>query len=164
MALTVETGTGSASSNSYISLADARTYLTARGLSLFATDDVAAEAALIKAMDYIEAFRDRFKGEKYTAAQALQWPRQYAYVDGFEVAVTAIPVELGYAQSILAYESQTYDLQATGDGRIIVKEKVDEIETTYSDTKSSIVQAKFKRVDDLLKPLLKSSGLEVIRV
>ena len=63
--ISVETGSGSSSSNSYVSEADLSTYATDRGVTVAGT----ASVLLIKAMDYIES--QPFKGAKGSDAQAL---------------------------------------------------------------------------------------------
>ena len=73
--IVVEDGTGLASSNSYVSEADFATYAADRGVTITGTSAV----LLIQAMDSIE--EENFKGNKYTDAQALQWPRDGVYID-----------------------------------------------------------------------------------
>jgi hypothetical protein len=68
MTLTVEDGTGKADAESYISVADADTYFTARNNATWAalsTSD--KEAALRKATDYmLQAYRVRWAGMRET--------------------------------------------------------------------------------------------------
>ena len=81
MALTVETGTGSATADSYISEADAITYLdnlAASGSSnvFTAATTAASEIALRNATRTIDSmFALRFKGARLLGTQALQWLR-----------------------------------------------------------------------------------------
>ena len=84
--IVVEDGTGLSTSNSYVSEADCITYATDRGLTLPSgtVDDL-----LIQAMDYVES--KTFIGDKYTQAQALQWPRLSVSIDGFSISETTIP-------------------------------------------------------------------------
>lgn len=163
MALTVEDGSQVANADSYVSVADARTYLAARGES-FTADDAVAEQNLLKAMDVLEAKRSQYKGTKVSSTQSLQWPRDEVYIDGLLFAKDAIPDELVHAQAYLALYAQDYALQAVGSGRIVVKEKVDVIERSYSDSKVGTVQAQFNKVDDLLAPLLSNAGLSLVNV
>lgn len=83
MALVVETGTGSSTSESYVSIADANTYATARGLTfaISGADAALAEQALRRATAWLDAtYRGRFPGErKNRREQALEWPREHAY-------------------------------------------------------------------------------------
>lgn len=103
MALVVETGNIVAGANSYVDLSYFNTYLSTNGVTTTATDSQ-KEIYLKKAITYLEGFRTRFLGKKYKAEQALQWPRLYVVIDGFEVSETTIPTELKDAQCQLAVE------------------------------------------------------------
>jgi hypothetical protein len=71
IAVIVEDGTGTnAAANSYCAVADLRDYATVRGISLPVADDDCA-SLLLRAMDYIEAQRNRFKGVKTSQATNL---------------------------------------------------------------------------------------------
>jgi len=68
IAIIVEDGTGTnQAANSYCAVADLRNYALLRNVTLPVADDDCA-VLLIKAMDYIEAQRDRFKGVKTSQA------------------------------------------------------------------------------------------------
>lgn len=154
MALVIEDGSGVAGANSYIGVTAARAYASARGLSLPAADaDV--EVLLVKAMDYIEAFRTEFQGLKTDATQALQWPRTGATLDGYEVASDTIPTVLASAQAQLAADANLQELMPTGTGREVVMEKVDVISVQYAESGDTNPQPIFTKAEALLKPLLK---------
>lgn len=154
MALVIEDGSGVAGANSYIDVTAARAYASARGLSLPATDaDV--EVLLIKAMDFIEAFRTEFQGLKTDTAQALQWPRTGATLDGYEVASDTIPTVLASAQAQLAADANLQELMPTRTGREVVMEKVDVISVQYAESGDTNPQPIFTKAEALLKPLLK---------
>jgi hypothetical protein len=192
MTLIVEDGTGVANANSYISVADARTYASARGTTL-PSDDSAVEALILQGMSYIEAQRARFQGSKtYTgvvgfhdddwfpiplppdvnthAAQALQWPRYDVYIDDIPLSGSAIPVELVSALAQCAVEiSSGNDLQANTTGTPVKIEKVDVIETQYmtpAEMNTTGFSASYPKVESLLQPLYSSSGalLSTVRV
>lgn len=98
MALVVEDGTGLANADSYVSLTDAAAYATARGLTWTGTD-AEKEVALRVATSFIDAnYRGRFSGRRLRGyAQALEWPRSYAYtaLDPPEaIASDAVPREV----------------------------------------------------------------------
>ena len=101
MALIVETGDQIANANSYVSLAEARSIAQSYGFSL-SGNDVDDEGFLGQALLYIDGFRNRFKGQKASAEQSLQWPRVGATLDGYEFADDKIPVMLKQAQSVIA--------------------------------------------------------------
>lgn len=105
MALTItpEDGTGLAGANSYISQAAADTYFEAHlyAAAWTAATSVSKDKALAMATRLLDASTD-WKGDKKTAAQSLQWPREGVEHDGFEVATNAIPVEVLNATAELA--------------------------------------------------------------
>ena len=70
MALIVESGACEANSNTFISLADANTYATDRGLWTSATTDDAKTVALLRAADYMNTLQ--WKGV------AVTWDRVMA--------------------------------------------------------------------------------------
>jgi len=123
----VEDGTGKTDSNSYISEADFETYATDRGITL---TGVSAEL-LIRAMDYIESIK--YKGWKYTDAQALQWPRGDVYIDGYSVSVTTIPQLLKDALCEVSIGIDDDADPLGNEDRQTKKEKVGDIEVEYMD-------------------------------
>lgn len=157
MPLTPETGTGVAGADTYATLAQARAYAEKRGLA-FPSDDTAGESALILACDYLETLR--WKGEKSAVANALAWPRRYVPLeDGTELASDEIPAVLINAQCQLAIESASgTDLQPTGEGREVIREKIDVLEVQYNPTGSGSVIPKFNKVLAMLAPLLFTGG------
>jgi hypothetical protein len=81
MALVVETGAGLPNAESYVSVADFKTYADGRGLdyTVANTDDL-VEQALRRATAYVDTYRNRFSGYRTNRrAQALEWPRIGAY-------------------------------------------------------------------------------------
>ena len=69
MALTIEDGTGVAGANTYLSEDEFAAYASARGKIITGS----LEQLIIQAMDYVETLR--FRGQKNSSDQALQWPR-----------------------------------------------------------------------------------------
>lgn len=155
MALTIEDGSGVAGATSYIDVAAARTYAVARGLALPAADGE-VEALLIKAMDFIEAYRGDFQGLKTAATNPLQWPRTGVTLDGYPLAEDAIPQVLKDAQAQLAVDAQNADLMPTGTGREVVMERVDVVQVQYAESGNTNPQPIFTKAEALLKPLFKS--------
>jgi uncharacterized protein with NAD-binding domain and iron-sulfur cluster len=177
MAIVVEDGSGKGDSNSYVDIAEAEAYATARGVTLQAT-----ESKLILAMDYLEAQRARYQGEKtwpvattdpVHVAQALQWPRTGVVIDcDVEWPDNAIPVELKRAQMQYCIELQNgFNPFASSDGRVVKKTKVDVIEKEFFSATdlgiSGIPQVSLPAVDALLSPLFNAcgtGGLKTVRV
>jgi hypothetical protein len=124
--IVVETGTGSATANSYVSEADLTTYATDRGVTL--SGDTAV--LLIQAMDYIES--QAFLGWKYTEDQALQWPRAAVYIDGYVVDTDEIPQLLIDALCEVAIGIDGGVNPLANEDRMTLSEKVGEIAVTYS--------------------------------
>lgn len=168
MALIKETGEIVAGANTYATLAEARAFAALRGVSLSAVD-ADLEVIAIKAMDYLESFRNEYQGNKLTKEQSLQWPREGAYLDGFEILEDEVPVQLGWAQSQLLMDiTSGLDLMPNSDGREILKEKIDVLETTYAQSSSGSAPAPiFTKALAILQPLFGSNSgsldLDVIR-
>jgi hypothetical protein len=127
----VEDGTGKTNSNSYISEADFSTWLADRGITL--TGD--AGELLIKANDYLETLV--FIGNKYSEAQALQWPRYNVHVDGFYIEPATIPKDLKTAQMQFAVSINAGVDPLATIGRATKKVKLDVMEIEYMDNASS---------------------------
>jgi hypothetical protein len=159
VSLTVEDGSLPNAANSYVSVSDTRTFATARGVTLPATD-VAVEVLLTKALDYIEALRFEFQGRKVIATQALQWPRMGVFIDGFPIADDEIPEVLPKAQAQLACDCVSLgDLVTTGDGRVVTEECVeDAVDITYADHGDSNPQPQLTAARALLAPLLRGGA------
>ena len=165
MTIVVEDGTSVSGANSYVTTDELRTYADLRGLS-YPSDDVDIEILLIKAADYLESFRDRYKGDKSASTNALQWPRTDVYIDGYSITKTTIPTELKNAQIQIALDAQTVEISPNelatdkGDRK---KEKVDVIEVEYFERSNKRTQPKFTKAMYFLSPLLKQNGLFAVR-
>lgn len=170
MPLVIEDGSLVPDATSYVSVADVRAYAAARASTIPAADpsgDAAIEAACIVANDYLETFRGEFKGVKVSpATQSLQWPRNGATLDGAEIPANAIPKLLKDAQCQLAIENVNgLDLMPTGDGREVIRKKIDVLETEWKPGAGGAAQPILTKVRKMLEPLLSGSGfgLKVIR-
>lgn len=166
MALIIEDGTIVANANSYVTLVEARAYALERGVVLSVTDSL-VEVLAIKAKDYLEAQRSRYKGEKVSpSTQSLCWPRADAYIDNELWPSDTIPKELRYAQCQLIMEINAgVDTLPTSDEQFIVHEKVGAIETRYSDKVATSKTPSMPAVDNWLEPLcLYGSLLTTVRI
>lgn len=158
MALTVEDGTVVSGADSYLTLAELRAFATKRGVTL-TTVDADLEVMSHKAIDYLEAYRDRYKGTKVDEAQPLQFPRDNVYVDGIEVGGDTIPDVLKNAQAQLVVElSAGSELTTNGDGRVVVRDKLGPIEQSFAVGGSGAPQPVFPAVNRWLAPLLDAGG------
>lgn len=98
-----DTTAGSATANSYASVAEADAYLAVRGdtSTWTALNTGQKESKLQWAAIYIDTLT--FKGTRSTSTQALQWPRIGVWDrDGFEV--DGIPQALKNAQAEMAFQ------------------------------------------------------------
>lgn len=153
--ITVETGTGSSSANSYISEADFETYASDRDITLTGSSDV----LLITAMDYLE--QQTFKGTKNTEAQALQWPRFNVWIDSYSVETTTIPTLLKDALCEIAIGIDGGNNPLADEDRATKREKVGDIEVEYMDGSRNYTYLKAAHAK--LKKLLKYQSNMVIR-
>lgn len=161
MSMVVENGTGLSNSNSYVSEAEADAYVLLRLVPDWANLTVERkEASLVAATDYIEAtYRQAFKGHRMGQTQALSWPREDAYVDGFEVARNIVPDGVKKAAIELAIlHSQGVPLLPDSITRGIKREKVDVLEVEYQD--GALPMAQFPLPSRLLQPYLEGSSSE----
>lgn len=156
MALVVEDGTGLTNAESFISVANADARHTALGNTAWTGADAVKEAALRKATNYMEgAYRQAWKGTKWTRTQALSWPRFNAYVDGWLIDGNIVPAEVANACADLALKALSEEL-APDLERAVIREKIGPIETEYS---ASLPQSKrFRAIDMMLGPYLKAGG------
>jgi len=158
MTVIVEDGTGSnPNANSYADETELGTFAASRGVTLSGDPT----ELLIKAMDYVEAYRDQFQGSKVQQVQPLQWPRATVYVDGFQIGSDEIPVDLKRSQMQAAIETDTADL-APNQGQAVKREKVDVLEVEYEQG-GALVSPTFPKVDAYLDPLLSTKASGFIR-
>ena len=123
-----ETGSGSASANSYVTEAELTTYATDRGITISGTNAV----LIIQSMDFLEA--KSFKGNKYTETQALQFPRSNLTIDGWFIDVDEIPTLLKEAQMEIALSIDGGTNPLDNLTRETKREKVGDLEVEYSST------------------------------
>lgn len=158
MSLVVETGTASATAESYCSVADADAYHASLGQEDWADLETdAKEQALRRATRFVD-WRFRFSGDKRTAEQALVWPRVGATDYGWLVDDATIPAKLKRAVAEAALLSVTESLTPNGapDGAVL-SETVDVLSVTYAPGQSGAVR--FKSVEALLAGLAQSGNV-----
>lgn len=121
MALVVETGAGVTSADSYISQANATTWIAANCYNPGYTEWTAADSdtkdKFLRTGRFFldEMFRYTWRGTKYDADYELSWPRTSFYnSSGHEVDSTdsgdGIPVNIGYAQAWVAWRASKGDI------------------------------------------------------
>jgi len=150
MSLIIETGTGKADAQSYITVVELSAYAAARGITIVGDPS----QLLLRAMTYLET-RD-YTGSKNTKEQALQYPRVNVYIDEFPILTTEIPNILKdlLAEVSIAIDGDE-DPLATVE-RAVKKEKVDVIEVEYQDNAAPFVYN--MRIKALERKILKNTG------
>lgn len=178
MALEVEDGTGKANAESYISVADADTYFSNRGYTLWATlMEAEKEQALRRSTDYmLQVYRLKWKGTRVTGTQSLDWPRNWVLRDDYEFATQngaqvigarqyypadEVPTEVKNACAELAFKAAGGDL-APDIAQRVVREKVDVLEVEYD--RYGVPYTQYRAIDNLLAPFLKDVGGAIRKV
>lgn len=172
MALIVEDGSIVAGADSYISRVDVIAYAAKRGVTL--ADDDTTDQKVIKAMDYLAYYDGRWKGEQVEPdVQSLAWPRKYAYIGS---GYSPFPDDQIPANLVKATAELTMHVNAgvnllptvSGDTAFVTREKVDVIETEYSEAVALAVMGSLPTmplVESLLSGLLNyGSGLRTVRI
>lgn len=167
MTITVETGSGdNPAANSYVSVAGLQGYAELRGYTLPDTD-AACEILLIKAMDFVEARRNRFQGVKSSNTQPLQWPRSGVAIDGYGIDSDAIPQELIKAQCELAVSAYTVALQPsilpTDNGQVQSKTVEGAVSISFFEVAGARRLPSFTAAESLLSVISRPSGCWVSR-
>lgn len=149
MAIVIEDGTGKADAEAYIAVADADSYFSLRGNTVWAAlTTEAKEAALRLGTDYMEAmYSAKWCGERATDTQALSWPRT-----GTSAASDIVPLAVQRANAELAVRASQGALLADA-GAQVKSETVGPISVTYAD--GARQQAAYAAVNAMLA----SSGL-----
>lgn len=176
MPISIVATVGAANANSYVTLADAETYLEGRlNISAWtaATTDT-KNRALVEAQRTISPLP--WAGSRTTDTQALAWPRQYVanpdaplplqnvarenllptYIVYYDDDV--VPQRVKDAQVELALEflkAGTTDIAVADPNADIIRKKVDVLETQWADPGKRVALnlAKYSRVMSLLLPL-----------
>jgi len=158
--IVVEDGTGKTDSNSYISEADFGTYATDRGVTVAGT----AAVLLIQAMDYIE--QQNYQGYKQSKEQALLWPRNDVYIDGYYLDTDVIPTLLKDALCEVALGIDAGNNPLASLDRTTKREKVGDLEVEYTDgaREQVYLQAAEVKLTKLLAPGAGGISASVIRV
>ena len=135
MALVIEDGSVVANANSYITVAEYKSWADSRGIT-YGTDE-AVEQGILRAMDWFE--RQFFIGNKANENQLLQWPRTEALIDGYYADATEIPKEVKTA----LYEATKVELDGYSElntqDRKTIREQVGDISVQYAENSENRV-------------------------
>jgi len=133
MALVVEDGSVVTGANSYVTVAEYKTWADARGFT-YGTDSV-VEQNILRAMDFLE--RQNFIGNKANENQPLQWPRTEALIDGYYADATEIPPDVKRS----LYEATKSEIDGISEianlERRTIREKIGDIEVQYDSSSES---------------------------
>lgn len=160
MALDVETGTGSATAESYLSVVDAAAYhlkMGNRDAWALVGNEGAKEAMLRRATNYLrDRYYDMWLGDMAVSTQRLDWPRNGVWTrSGNGLASTIVPEEVKDACAELALRASSAALMPdTSQG--IKREKIGPIEVEYDQYSPSA--AAFASIDAMLAPYLVSGA------
>lgn len=130
MAIVVEDGSIVSGANSYITVAEFKAWADDRGIT-YGTDAKISEQ-LYRSMDYFETLA--FKGVKHSEEQALQFPRDDLYIDGYSVDSDEIPKEVKLALYELVKIEIDGDSKLAPSEREVTSEQIDSIKITYKDS------------------------------
>jgi len=159
MALVVEDGTGQATADAYISIAECDTYHTDRGHSTWSGTDAEKQAAIRLATGYIDGhYGERWPGYRTDDDQALDWPRYEAYDrDGWEIDHNAVPQAVKYAACEAALRALTGELAPDLDrGGAIASQTVGPITTNYQP--GAPATTRYRVIDHHLRRIVGGSG------
>lgn len=129
MAIVVEDGTLVSGANSYITIAEFKSWADDRGIT-YGTDDAISQQ-LYRAHDYFETLR--FRGLKSDENQTMQWPRDQVLIDGYAVESNEIPKEVKLSIYELIKIEIDGDSKMAPSEREVTSEQIDSIKITYKD-------------------------------
>jgi hypothetical protein len=172
VALTIDATAGGSAANSFVTLAEAASYLEARlnTTTWDAADTDTQNRALVEATR--EVSNKEFIGQRSTDTQALSWPRWNATnpdsPTGWLYASDVVPDRVKNATIELAFQfvnAGTTDLASVDSNAGVIEKTVDVLTTRWSEYRRPTGMARFPRVLDYLRPLLcgSSSSVPLIR-
>lgn len=173
----VEDGTAKSDAVSYVTMAEADLYHSHRNNAAWlALTHGQKEAALVKATSYMaQKYRLRWKGDRVSSTQALDWPRNfvqyadYAFITRngaqqiggyFYYPADEVPVEIKDACCELAVLTLTGALYGE-QGQAVKREEVGPIKVEYQDFTSG--GRIYPAVDGIVAPFLKPRGMVAVR-
>ena len=162
MALIVEDGSIVTDAESYISVADADTYLAKYGKdAVWSTKTVEQKEVLLRSSRLYMDTKYSWKGSQATQGHTTNWPRSEVYIENTLLGSAFIPADISNSNALLAAESTSNDLYRNVDGgtsgQLIsgTKDAVGPLmsEVSYFASPSySGTQIRFSEVDAILKP------------
>lgn len=152
MTLIVEDGTCRADAESYLSVADFKTYCDKWGHSYAGKTDTEIEQSLRLASAYIDTIF-RYKGFRQTSGQALEFPRT-SLIDWSAHEVTGVPLRVIKACAELAFKGFSEALYIDLDrGGRVTSESVGPISVSYAEDAPAGKTYRF--AENLLAPYIR---------
>ena len=160
MTLIVEDGTQVTNSNTYVTEAQLEAY--AEGLGVTLSGEL--EPMLRKAAEFIDSHEANLKGTRVEREQAMAFPRNGIYIDGWYWTSTEIPRQVILCQMALALDINAgVDLyNKPVNPSLVAKRKRVEgaVEVEYAEASVTAQKlSRSSRSDALLNSLLKYNGL-----
>ncbi|MGI4847550.1 MAG: DnaT-like ssDNA-binding protein [Janthinobacterium lividum] len=156
MSLIVETGTGNVDSESYCSVETADAYHSSIGneTEWCYLDTYVKEQLLRKAtLQMLQVYWCKWAGRRANELQALDWPRECVYANGFAVSTTLVPVPVQKACAEYALRAKSGAL-AADIGQAVKREKIGVLEVEYAD--ASTAEIKYPALDRMVEPYFKT--------
>lgn len=152
MPLIVENGTGLLDADSYVTLAEFKTWASNRGYRWEDAEDFQIEEQLRLATGWIDTY-NRYKGQRLKVEQTLEFPRS-GLVDWSSHTITGVPHRVKQACCELAYKGLSEPLYVDLDrGGMVTSESVGPISVSYApDAPAGKV---FMFAANLLKPYVR---------
>ena len=153
--IVVEDGSIVTGANSYVSLVDARARAEVLGATL-SDDNDTANAQLVQGAYYNESmYLDCFQGSIVDSTQAMQWPRQNVYINGFLFASDAIPQQIIDSQIFTAAAIEAgVALYPNNDGKSVASKTVGSISVSYFSNGTTGSAVTITSTDNAIKPTL----------
>lgn len=164
MTLTVETGTGLADAESYVSVAEFKAYADKFGHSYTDYSDALIEQALRRATVWLDArYRKRFKGIWTTTTQRLEWPRSGVWYRFNDIDPYTIPDQLKNALCEVALRelADPGGLSPDTGTDAIKRDRVGDTETEFRANAPGALPW-LSIVDDLLADLTKGRAMAYV--
>lgn len=164
MTLTVETGTGSALADAFVSEAEADAYHAARGNSTWTGDSADKEVAIRRATSYVSESYAWAGYRKEGRDQALAWPRiDVTDREGFTIPSDQVPVEVKSATYEIALRELVTPGAMTPDYTPSDRVKMEKIgpmtvEYDLSRRDAGSVVPVIQVIQDLIGPFLRKTG------
>lgn len=165
MSLIIEDGTQVTGATSYLTLVQARAYATARNITLSA-DDAVLEGQVLQAMDFLESYSSKFKGELVARAQPLSWPRSGVVIESWSWNSNEIPRQVLNALYALIMEVHAGEdlFNPSAAALPTVKKRLEgAVAVEYANPGQALKVSKAQPSRTHILLLLKNSGLRAVR-